>query len=272
MRPWTIWRVMLFTTIVLLKGWVAPWLSWDSSSFLPRMISEAVLKAATVGSSLLTRWISLKLLAIGMLWKYNLIVCTMISVHRFRGNWKTPELRAGIATVSMFREFLLLTKCKIFIMALFSLSIHSWLYIHAHRGPTAWIMSRQGSFPALVIAISPAGILPRLEISDLLSSWISKPPAFTRAWARPPPCRSSSLAAFTTTSTACLVRSSFQTDNSTLGVSIFLKTRRDSLLPSGAGDIRVELQPNLFWRTSHSRLSLFFKSLKLSWLMEICWL
>ena len=149
-------------------------------------------------------------------------------------------------------------------MAVFSLSIHSWLSINDHRGPTAWIIVWQGSFPAPVIAISPVGILPYLEITCLLSSWISKPPAFTRAWAKPPPCRSSSLAAFTTASTACLVRSSFQIDNSTLGVSIFLKTRRDLLLPSGAGDTKVKLQPNLFWRTSHSRLSLFFKILKLS--------
>jgi len=177
MRPWTMWRVMLFTTIVL-KGWVAPWLTRDSSSFLPRMISEAVLKAATVGSSLLTRWISLKLLAIGVFWKYILIVCTMISVHRLRGNWKIPELRAGIATVSMFIEFLLLTKRKIFTMAVFSLSIHSWLSINDHRGPTAWLIVWQGSFPAPVIAISPVEILPYLEITCLLSSWISKPPAF----------------------------------------------------------------------------------------------
>lgn len=105
----------------------------------------------------------------------------------------------------------------------------------------------------------------------LLSSWISRPPAFTRLPAKPPPCKSSSLAAFTTASTTCLVRSSFQTDNSIPGASLLLKTCwAEALFPATVGQLRAEIHPNLFWRTSHSWPSFLFKILKALCLTGIC--
>src|SRR5438105_9931881 len=121
----------------------------------------------------------------------------MILAHSSNGNPATPVPTAGNAIVFKPRSFAIRRQCAV------ELRSASAVVPPPRRMLAAWMTNLAFSFPPLVIAAYPTGMVP----ISLHSRWMASPPFRRIAPATPPPRIKSLFAALTMTSVSISVRS-----------------------------------------------------------------